>query len=137
MKKINLFLDDIRIPCDVSHYIGNPTLKRFYCEAEFDIVRSYDEFCTYIIENGVPDLISFDHDLANEHYDPSMYSGSEVYNKNYETFQEKTGYDCAKFLVNYCIDYGVDLPEYIVHSMNPAGRENIKSLLDNFSKSLK
>jgi hypothetical protein len=132
MKKINLFLDDIRVPCDVSHYVQNPAIKRFYCEEEFEIVRSYKEFRDYIIDNGVPDLISFDHDLADEHYHPSMYSGPEVYNKNYETFQEKTGYDCAKFLVEYCMDYEVDLPTCLVHSMNPTGKVNIESLLNNF-----
>lgn len=134
MKKINLFLDDIRFPCDVSHYVSNPDLKKFYCETEFDIVRSYNEFRDYIIDNGVPDLISFDHDLADEHYHPSMYSGPEVYNKNYDSFREKTGYDCAKFLIEYCMDHGVDLPHYLVHSMNPSGKLNIESILDNFSK---
>jgi hypothetical protein len=134
MKKINLFLDDIRIPSDVSLYVSNPNLKKFYSESEFDIVRSYKEFVDYIIDNGVPDLISFDHDLADEHYDPSMYLGPEVYNKNYDSFKEKTGLDCAKFLIEYCMDNEVELPEYLVHSMNPTGARNILSILDNYSK---
>lgn len=134
MKKINLFLDDIRVPSDVSHYVINPNLKKFYSESEFDIVRSYNEFVEYIVDNGVPDLISFDHDLADEHYHPSMYSGSDQYNKNYDQFKEKTGFDCAKFLIEYCMDNEVELPEYLVHSMNPVGSQNIRSLLDNYSK---
>jgi hypothetical protein len=47
---------------------------------------------------------------------------------------EKTGMDCAKWLVDYCIDNKKELPDYVVHSMNPAGRENIKSLLDQFKE---
>ena len=48
--------------------------------------------------------------------------------------REKTGYDCAKWLVDYCMDNGLKLPEFEVHSMNPAGGENIRMYLENFKK---
>jgi hypothetical protein len=50
------------------------------------------------------------------------------------TFSEKTGYDCAKWLVNFCMDNNLKLPEYYVHSMNPVGRRNILGYLDNYVK---
>ena len=48
--------------------------------------------------------------------------------------REKTGMDCAKWLVDYCMDNKKELPDFVVHSMNPAGGENIKSLLDQFKE---
>jgi hypothetical protein len=50
-----------------------------------------------------------------------MDSGSDDYGP------EKTGYDCAKWLVEYCVEHGLKFPEYVVHSMNPVGKENILS----------
>ena len=127
----NLFLDDIRHPYDCISYMPSPGI---YAKWKWEIVRNYDEFVSHILENGLPDIISFDHDLADEAYSPKMYEGTEEYNKLYETFKEKTGYCCAKWLVDYCMDNGLKLPEFEVHSMNPAGGENIKKYLENFKK---
>lgn len=93
MKK--LFLDDLRIVPNV-----------------FLSVKSYFEFTEFILQNRLPDFISFDHDLG----------------------EEKTGYDCAKWLVNFCMDNNLQLPEFSVHSQNPVGKENIQLLLENFNK---
>lgn len=50
------------------------------------------------------------------------------------TFSEKTGYDCAKWLVDYCIDNKLTLPKHVyVHSMNPVGKKNIQMLFTNFN----
>src|SRR6202008_2485989 len=51
-----LFLDDQRIPSDVS-WIDLPI-------ANWDIVRSYDEFIDIINKNGIPQFIRYDHDLG-------------------------------------------------------------------------
>ncbi|HUH26208.1 MAG TPA: cyclic-phosphate processing receiver domain-containing protein [Flavobacterium sp.] len=93
MKKI--YLDDLRsIP---QGFIG---------------LRSYAEFVFYIQQNGLPDFISFDHDLG----------------------LEESGFDCAKWLVNYCLETNLRLPEFEVHSQNPVGKQNIESLLNNFKR---
>jgi hypothetical protein len=63
-----------------------------------------------------------------------MYNGQEIYNKHYSEFKEKTGMDCAKWLVDYCMDNKKELPDFVVHSMNPAGAENIKQLLTQFKE---
>lgn len=139
MKK--LFLDDFRVPKDCAKYMGT-VLVQLYNQDDWTIVRSYDEFCKHIMEHGLPDLISYDHDLADEHYFPletsdkykQLISEGNLNEFYASSFVEKTGYDCAKWLVEYCMDYRMFLPEFIVHSMNPSGAENIRSLLVNYKK---
>jgi hypothetical protein len=125
-----LFLDDIRNPIDCVLYRNN----KIYLE-NWDIVRNYDEFVKYILDNGIPDVVSFDHDLADEHYSPTM-NDSVRYNELSNQFKEKTGNDCAKWLCEYCVKNGLPLPEYYTHSMNPVGRENIMSTLKSCEKVL-
>ena len=87
------------------------------------IVRKYDEFVKHIEQNGLPEEISFDHDLAEIH--------SELNPQH-----EKTGYDCAKWLCEYCWTNGLPIPDWNVHSANPVGRDNIVSILTSFKKKL-
>ena len=140
MKNGKLFLDDIRIPKDAITLI--PTnFNRFYWENDWDIVRSYDEFVQHIETNGVPEFVSFDHDLADEHYndlfsDKNWSKDDSNVELAYEEYKEKTGLDCAKFLVEYCADENQSLPEYLVHSANPVGKRNIEGFLENAKKHL-
>ena len=120
-----LFLDDIRNPIDAYQYTGFVP----YRDNHWKIVRDYDQFVHYITRNyekhdAFPSIIGFDHDLADEHY------GADVNND----FQEKTGMDCAKWLVEFCMDNNLKLPDWFGHSMNPAGRENIDNYLLNYRK---
>jgi hypothetical protein len=133
--KYNLFLDDFRSPMDAFKYTHNT----LYNNLRWVVVRSYDEFIQEITnkfdEDGAfPELISFDHDLADEHYAPTMYEGPDAYNRNYSRFKEKTGYECAKWLVDFCIDHKLKLPDYLVHSMNPVGKQNIIGYLSGYEK---
>lgn len=85
-----LFIDDLREPP------GD----------DWDIVRSYDEAIKYINEQGLPDLISFDHDLG----------------------MCPTGYDIAKYIEDKVMTGEMELPEgfeFKVHSSNPVGAANI------------
>lgn len=103
LKNKLLWLDDIRDPRDPKWAIPN---------ADPVWVKSHFEFITWIEENGLPDIISFDHDLGDG----------------------ASGYDCAKDLVEYCFRFNKPLPEFRCHSANPVGRENILGLLNNFKK---
>lgn len=105
----NLFLDDVRLP----NMFLNDT-------KHWAIVRNYNQFVDLIQKRGLPDFISFDHDLADEHY---------VQLVDYSQFKEKTGYDCAKWLIEYCVNTKQLLPKYQVHSMNPIGSRNIDMTL--------
>ena len=121
----NLFLDDIRDPSDPFTYTQNHK----YVDLSWVVVRNYPEFVDEIsqryIKGELPELISFDHDLAGDPY-------QEMMTPSYNEFGERTGYHCAKWLIDFCIDTDTKLPEYLVHSMNPAGKENILSLLKSF-----
>ena len=99
MKK--LFLDDLRIPKDAIGLVAS-NLNQFYWANDWDVVINYDEFVSYITKNGLPDFISFDHDLADEHY-----IGTDT--------NEKTGFEAAKWLVDWCFDNKKSLPDFVVH----------------------
>jgi hypothetical protein len=61
-----------------------------------------------------------------------MFHDPEKYQEYYDEFVEKTGYDAAKWLIEFCMDNEVVLPKFLVHSQNPVGRENIELYLANF-----
>ena len=132
-----LFLDDIRTPKMASRVNYVEQFKDIYDQPDWVVVRSHDEFVKHITENGLPGLISFDHDLGIEHikyyFDNGGHDNPPDPDKG--RFEEKTGKDCAKWLVDYCIDNKLELPKYYVHSANPIGRENIINYLENFRKS--
>lgn len=119
---MKIFLDDIREPIDCVHYMHRRIgkLNPIYLQ-EWTVVRNYDQFVE-VVSNNIDFIthISFDHDLAQEHYDPNTWE-SPMYN-------EKTGYDCAKWLKSFYEQMKTDLPTMFVHSMNPVGTKNIINL---------
>lgn len=121
-----LFLDDIREPIDAYEY----TQRSIYKELGWIVVRSYDEFIDYILNNGLPKLISFDHDLADEHYN-YLAMWRKV---DYNDYKEKTGYECVKWLCDYCIDTNKKLPECIFHTQNTIGYVNMSKYIENFKR---
>jgi hypothetical protein len=110
--------------------------NQFYWENDWIVVKNYDEFVQYILLNGLPDFVSFDHDLGIEHIKYYFDNGGHENPPDPmgADFEEKTGYDCAKWLVDYCLEHNLKLPEYLVHSANPIGKKNIISYLENFKK---
>lgn len=138
---MKLFLDDFRTPDIAFRY----TYDQIYLAEDWVIVRNFEEFCKaitrYYKESKklfptpiLPDLISFDHDLADEHYAPEEYWNDYNEWAKEQKFKEKTGYDCAKWLVDFCQDHNVLLPEFLCHTMNPVGKQNIMFILTNFRK---
>jgi hypothetical protein len=121
---MKLFLDDVRKPYDVFRTTINPVYEN---DKEWVIVRDYFQFIDFIRKFGLPKLISFDHDLSYEHYLPE----NQV-DINYEDVTEKTGYDCAKWLVGFCEVNELGLPNFLVHSANPEGKRNIEEYLNSF-----
>jgi len=126
-----LWLDDIRNP--FINLKGRVPKE----EGTIEWVLSHEQFVQWINMFGLPDIISFDHDLADEHYTPPKYWDNYQESKEYQEAQnylEETGMDCAKWLVDYCMDNDVPLPKYYVHSANPVGADNIRGLLGNYIK---
>ena len=127
MKKL-LWLDDIRNPF-IADWLMQYAPQFAYGEGETIWVKSYSEFVDWININGLPYMIAFDHDLA----DVKAIEGSDlVLATDFE--KEKSGFECAKWLVQYCINNKADLPQWTVQSANPVGRDNINGLLNNYRK---
>ena len=121
-----LWLDDVRDPFQNDWLNFSPIGKL----VDVHWVTNYQEFTDWIMTNGLPNAVCFDHDLSD------LQAFKSSYPEMVEDIEcnEKTGYDCAKWLVDYCIDNNKPLPEYAIQSANPVGKENINSLLTNFKK---
>ena len=132
MQEIYLFLDDYRQPIDCAQYMYRYGIDCKIYHNEWLIVRSYKQFIDYIKENGLPYFISFDHDLGDVEELKLELSKEEWF--DFENNTEFTGMDCAKWLVNYCLDNDLKLPNFAVHSANPSGAANINGLLKSFNK---
>lgn len=127
----NLFLDDFRTPEMALLLVRDKRYTSFY----WITVKNYEEFVAFIKNNGVPDLVSFDHDLGFEHYDLRGNTNYLSWDEYYvASDREMTGYDCAKWLCDYCLENQIKLPEYIVHSANTVGANNIRRYINNFLK---
>lgn len=111
-----LWLDDMRSP--EKYLSSNKTSDTFLRNADFyqrltqkynvrfTWVHNINEFQKYIMSNGMPDLVSFDHDLG-----AGLEKGSE----------------CAKWLKNYCLQNKINFPKYYIHSAN----NNAQKLIPN------
>ena len=124
-----LWLDDLRDPNDYLYrkapkspsaaFIRN---RVFYdklnseYELKFTWVKNLEEFKNNIISNGLPDFVSFDHDLGK-----GLSKGSE----------------CAQWLLSYCKDNGLQMPRWFAHSANSNGRAAIESILSEKKASKK
>lgn len=119
-EKIWLYLDDVR----------NPISELW------EVVRSYDEFVAHIKMNGLEnyELISLDHDLGDTAMAEYFNNVSPNYTLDYNNIKEKTGLDCAKWLVSESMTTNIPLPQIYVHSANPIGSANIMGYVNNYLK---
>ena len=95
---MRLYIDDIRTPV-----------------TSFDkITRSSEETIEYLVRNGCPNYISFDHDLGGD----------------------DTAMTIVKFIVETDIDTDYNFIPYDfafnVHSANPVGAANIRGYLNSY-----
>jgi hypothetical protein len=122
-KKIWLYLDDVRVPT----------------EGEWEVVRNYDEFVAHIKLNGLStyEVISLDHDLGEGAMVEYYTNTKPNYELNYERIPEKTGMDCARFLVAESMNEKIPLPAIYVHSANPIGAANMMGYINNYFRNCK
>jgi hypothetical protein len=116
MKK-RIYLDDVRTPVD----------------KDWVVVRNYDQFVDTITHIGLEniELISLDHDLgdtAMAEWHRNVYHNYEL---NYDNITEKTGMDCAKWLVNEWLE-GKQVVDVVVHSANAIGSGNMMGYINNY-----
>jgi hypothetical protein len=117
-EKIRLYLDDVRTPKDT----------------DWKVVRNYDEFVSTVMYIGLEniELISLDHDLGDTAMNEYYNNVSPNYTLDYNNIQEKTGLDCAKWLVAQSMNTKIPLPQIYVHSANPIGSANIMGYVNNY-----
>lgn len=133
---IRIYLDDVRTPHPDP--IGG----------DWIVVRNYDEFVSKVQEIGLKNIhtISLDHDLGDTAVQ-EYYRVKKTYSIDYDNIEEKTGYDCAKWLVDHFYDTNpkrlemdhftrksipIMFPTVYTHSANPIGSANIMGYINNF-----
>lgn len=92
-----------------------------YLLTNWTAIRNYQDFVAYISKNGIPSIISFDHDLG----------------LNVDSTETESGYDAVKYIVNFILEQEHPvLPNVLSHSQNPVGKANILYYWYNFIKSI-
>lgn len=115
---LRIYLDDVRTPVNPDEWV---------------IVRNYDEFVETVDKLGLEniDMISLDHDLgdtAMKEWHRNVYHN---YKLDYNNITEKTGMDCAKWLVEQWMD-GKPVVTVYTHSANAIGSANIMGYINNY-----
>lgn len=132
MENYKLFLDDIRDPSACLNYKTKfmPKDCKEYSLDNWLIARNFSEFVEILesmfASGKFPDLISFDHDLADIHYNSEMPGKSGC--------DEETGADCAKFLIQFCLKHDLIPPHFYIHSANPSGAERIFGNMQDYHR---
>ena len=133
MIKYRIYLDDVRTPID----------------KDWVIVRDYIQFIKTIEELGLDNIstISLDHDLGDSAMQEYFNNVSPNFKLDYNNITEKTGLDCAKWLINHFYekypkrlemkdrekkDIPIKFPDVYVHSANPIGSGNMMGYINNF-----
>jgi hypothetical protein len=114
---MKIYLDDVRTPID----------------SDWIIVRNYDEFISKVKEIGFEniELISLDHDLGDTAMTEWHRNVYHNYTLNYDNIVEKTGMDCAKWLVEQWLE-GSPVVDVVVHSANAIGSANMMGYINNY-----
>jgi hypothetical protein len=115
--RYNIYLDDVRTPI----------------QGDWVVVRSYDEFVETVTKIGLENigLISLDHDLGDSAMKEWYTNVYHNYKLDYNNITEKTGMDCAKWLVEQWMN-SRPVVEVKIHSANAIGSANIMGLLNNY-----
>ncbi len=95
-----LFIDDERMPV---------------CEDDWFIARDANDAVFLVIKHGIPNYISFDHDLGDG----------------------ANGAQFVIWLINHMLDEELKFPkdfDYFIHSQNPIGAANIRAKMDGAIK---
>lgn len=103
MSNYMLFLDDERFPSE--------SFYSFAKDHGYSVViaRTFEEFKAALKIRGMPNYVTFDHDLGEK---------------------SETGLDCAKFMVTNALETDLEFPNvFEVHSMNPIGAKAIHDYL--------
>ena len=126
-----LFLDDVREVKDAYLYDDGKTLEDAsgIARGHWEIVRSYDEFVQWVQKNGVPDVVSFDVDLCEDHMKYYMQKARIDNYWDHVFFKVKCGVHCAEYLLDFCENTPTPFPKWFIHSANHFGRDELRKIL--------
>jgi len=118
MRELYLYVDDSRIPLD----------------SKWIVAKDYYEFTKILDEKGLESfkIISLDHDLgdtAKEEFHTNVFINAIL---EYDNIIEKTGMDCAKYMIDMSMDSNVPLPKIFIHSANPIGAANMMGIINRW-----
>lgn len=118
MGKVNIYLDDVRTPIAIQDWI---------------VVRNYEQFVDKVQEIGLKNIeqISLDHDLDKSAMVEWLFGAVRNYTINYSKIKEKTGLECAKWLVEQWKN-GEPVCQVYTHSANAIGSANIMGYINNY-----
>lgn len=83
-----------------NEYYQNNIFNQY--NVNFVWVKNLSEFQNYIINNEMPEIVSFDHDIK-----PKGYVGDF-----------ENGADCARWLIGYCRENNIKVPKCYAHTAN-------------------
>jgi len=132
-----IYLDDVRTPVKIEN------------GPDWIVVRNYDEFVEKVLELGMENIhtVSLDHDLGDTAMQEYFSNVSPNFSLDYNNIKEKTGYDCAKWMVDHFYatnkkrmkmhraerkSIPIKFPNVYTHSANPIGSANIMGYVNNF-----
>jgi hypothetical protein len=123
MKQNNyfLFVDDVRNPADVLNYL-NYENSDIYRKEGWITVRSHDDFMKHVEEKGIPNFVSYDHNMDDGSYTPLEISSHDSISdldlfKNIENSKEKIGIHCLASLSEYAKKNSLEMPRVQCHSI--------------------
>jgi len=113
-----LYLDDLRHP--------NQTYSdevRELRPREWTVARSSEEAKKLVLERGMPERMSLDHDLG-------------ICSNGKGGVTTDVAMTFLKWLASEYWDGVQDVPWYAIHSANPVGAKNIQSFMDSWTRSV-
>lgn len=109
-----LFLDDWREPTEATETKSGKNIWDLVTKehhiTELIIVKNCYDFCKWVEDNGVPDIVSFDYQLN-------------------EWSRARNGALCARELVRKCEDLGVPFPKYYIHTSDKQYAAEIERII--------
>lgn len=119
MTPYNLFLDDIR---NITQVPEISAVAGYWV-----VVRSYEEFCKTIEEKGIPQFISYDHDLCLDAVREFLRAENSGQPFDYRKPMKQTGLDCVIHL--FSVLKNTPHPPYFIHSSNFIGAKTMNDLI--------
>ena len=127
--RTGLVLDDTRTVQEVLDILYAQQ-QVVFTDVGWVLVKDFMGFIGALYDKPLPDIVLFDHDLGGNDFED--INGVLVPKFEGATLEgEKTGSDCASWIIHHCNQLDKPFPQYWVHSQNRSGAENIRSKIES------